>query len=76
MRLGKRRALVAVGHSMLIMAWHRLSHHASDQELGRDDVDRCDAHAYRLKRMHKLEALGLNITVEPTTNVSETSSFS
>ena len=75
-RLGQRRALVAVGHSILIIAWHILSNHASYQELGSDYFDRCDAHAYRLKLIRKLEALGLKITVEPTTSVSETSSFS
>jgi hypothetical protein len=73
-RLGQRRALVAVGHSMLVMAWHLLSNRASYQELGRDDVDRCDAQAYRLKRIRKLEALGLKVAVEPTTSVSEASS--
>jgi hypothetical protein len=59
---------------MLVMAWHLLSNRASYQELGRDDVDRCDAQAYRLKLIRKLEALGLKVAVEPTTSVSEASS--
>jgi transposase len=75
-RLGKRRALVAVGHSILVIAWHLLSKRASYQELGSDYFDRCNAQAYRLKLIRKLEALGLNVTVEPTTSVSEASSFS
>ena len=62
-RLGKRRALVAVGHRMLVMAWHVLSNQACDEELGRDDFDRCDAQAYRLKLIRKLEALGLKADV-------------
>ena len=70
-RLGKRRALVAVGHSILVIAWHVLSKQATYQELGGDDFDRCDAHAYRLKLIRKLEALGLKVAVE-----SATSSFS
>jgi transposase len=73
-RLGKRRALVAVGHSILVIAWHLLSKQASYQEWGRDDVDRCDAQAYRLKRIRKLEALGLKVAVEPATSISEASS--
>jgi hypothetical protein len=36
--------------------------------------DRQVAHAYRLKLIRKLEALGLKVTVEPTTSVSEASS--
>jgi len=58
------------------MAWHWLSKHASYQELGSDDFDRCNAHAYRLKLIRQLEALGLKVAVEPTTSVSEASSFS
>jgi transposase len=75
-RLGKRRALVAVGHSILVIAWHLLSTHASYQELGSDYFDRCDAQAYRRKLIRKLEALGLKVAVEPVPNVSEASSFS
>jgi transposase len=75
-RLGKRRALVAVGHSILVIAWHLLSTQASYQELGSDYFDRCDAKAYRLKLIRKLEALGLKVVVEPALSVSEASSFS
>ena len=75
-RLGKRRALVAVGHSILVIAWHLLSTHASYEELGSDDFDRSDAKAYRLKLIRKLEALGLKVVVEPAPSVSEASSFS
>jgi transposase len=75
-RLGKRRALVAVGHSILVIAWHVLSNRASYQELGSDYFDRCDAQAYRLKLIRKLEALGLKVVVEPALSVSEAPSFS
>jgi transposase len=75
-RLGKRRALVAVGHSILVIAWHVLSNQASYQELGGDYFDRCDAKAYRLKLIRKLEALGLKVIVEPVPSVSGASSFS
>ena len=73
-RLGKRRALVAVGHRILVIAWHLLSKHASYQELGSDYFARCDAQAYRLKLIRKLEALGLKVAVEPATSISEASS--
>jgi transposase len=75
-RLGTRRAWVAVGHSMLMMAWHVLSNRASDQEWGRASCERCDAQAYRLTRLRTRERLGLTVTVEPTTSGSEASSFS
>jgi transposase len=75
-RLGQRRALVAVGHSILVSAWPLLAKHASDQELGSDDLDRYDGQAYRLKLIRKLEALGLKVAVEPATSCSEAASFS
>jgi transposase len=75
-RWGQRRALVAVGHSILVIAWHLLSKQASYQELGSNDFDRSDAKAYRLKLIRKLEALGLKVVVEPAPSISEASSFS
>jgi hypothetical protein len=59
---------------MLVIAWHLLSKHASYQELGSDYFARCDAQAYRLKLIRKLEALGLKVAVEPANTVSEASS--
>jgi transposase len=64
-RLGKRRALVAVGHSILVIAYHLLSKRASYQELGGDYFDRQNVTAYRSKLVRKLEALGLKVTLEP-----------
>lgn len=64
-RLGKRRALVAVGHSILVIAYHLLSKRASYQELGGDYFDRQNVTAYRAKLVRKLEALGLKVTLEP-----------
>ena len=75
-RLGKRRALVAVAHRMLVIVWHLLSTHASYQELGSEYFDRCDAKAYRLKLIRKLEALGLKVVVKAAPSISEASSFS
>jgi transposase len=72
--MGKSPALVTGGHSILAMAWHLLSKPASYLELGREYFDRCDAQAYRLKLIGKLEALGPKVAVEPTISVSETSS--
>lgn len=69
-RLGKKRALVAVGHSILVIAWHLLSTRASYEELGGDYFDRRNADAYRNKLIHRLEALGLKVTVEPVPSLS------
>lgn len=71
-RLGKKRALVAVGHSILVIVWHLLSNHASYEELGGDYFDRRNAGADRHKLIHRLEALGLKVTVEPVPTLSTT----
>jgi transposase len=58
-RLGKKRALIAVGRSILIIAYHSLSKRASYQELGGDYLDRQNTQHYQSKLVLKLEALGL-----------------
>jgi transposase len=65
-----------MGHSILVIAWHLLSTHASYEEWGSNDFDRSDAKAYRLRLIRKLEALGLKVVAEPAPSVSEASSFS
>lgn len=69
-RLGKKRALVAVGHSILVIVWHVLSKRRSYQELGGDYFDRRNEDVYRKKLIRKLEALGLKVTVETATTLS------
>jgi hypothetical protein len=61
---GKQRALVAVGHSMLIIIYHILKNKISYQELGGDYFDRQNVDRQRHLYIRKLEALGLKVTVE------------
>lgn len=70
-KLGKKRALVAVGHSILVIAWHLLLRQTTYKDLGGDYFDRCNAHAYRRNLIRKLEALGLTVTVEPPGTLAE-----
>lgn len=63
-RLGKKKALVAVGHSILIIVYHVLKNQASYQELGGDYFDRQNLESQRSKLIRKLESLGLKVTVE------------
>jgi hypothetical protein len=69
-RLGKKRVLVAVGHSILVIAYHLLSKRASYAELGGDYFDRQNARHYQNKLVHKLEAR-LKVSLEPATTLSE-----
>jgi transposase len=61
---GKKRALVAVGHSLLVIAYHLLLRRASYQELGGEHFDRRNVEVQRTRLIRKLEALGVKVTIE------------
>lgn len=63
-RMGKKKALVAVGHSILVIAYHILKNRASYHELGGDYFDRQNVELQRARYIRKLEALGLKVKVE------------
>ncbi|MCA1706773.1 MAG: IS110 family transposase, partial [Actinobacteria bacterium] len=66
-RRGKKRAIVAVGRSILVIVWHLLSDpEAHFTDLGSDHYDNRTG-PERKKRNHirQLEALGYKVTLEP-----------
>jgi transposase len=66
-RRGKKRAIVAVGRSILVIVWHLLSDpQARFHDLGSDFYDNRTG-PERKKRNHirQLEALGYKVTLEP-----------
>jgi transposase len=66
-RRGAKRAIVAVGRSILIIVWHLLGDpDARFHDLGPGFYD-TRIHAERAKRNHvrQLEALGYKVTLEP-----------
>ncbi len=63
-RMGKKKALVAVGHSILVIVYHVLANRASYEELGGDYFDRRDSEKQQQRLIRQLEALGLKVTVE------------
>lgn len=63
-RLGKKKALVAVGHSILIIVYHVLKNKTSYRELGGDYFDRRNITEQRKRLIQKLESLGVKVTVE------------
>ncbi|MGH3784378.1 MAG: IS110 family transposase [Pseudonocardiaceae bacterium] len=66
-RRGKKRAIVAVGRSILVIAWHLLSDpEARFHDLGADFYDNRTG-PERKKRNHirQLETLGYKVTLEP-----------
>jgi transposase len=66
-RRGKKKAIVAVGRSILVIVWHLLADsEARYRDLGSDfyDTHRSTA-AKRRQHVRQLEALGFNVTLEP-----------
>ncbi len=63
-RIGKKKALVAVGHSILIIVYYVLSRRTPYQELGANYFQRESAEAQKNRLIRKLEALGLKVTVD------------
>ena len=66
-RRGKKKAIVAVGRSMLVIIWHLLANPNTDfHDLGADHYDRhINTHAKQRNYVRQLEALGYRVTLEP-----------
>jgi len=66
-RRGKKKAIVAVGRSILVIIWHLLSDPEGHfQDLGADHYDRrVSTTAERRTHIRGLQALGYRVTLEP-----------
>ncbi len=61
-RIGKKKALVAVGHTILVIAYHILSNRSSYRDLGGNYFDNQNIELQRMKYIKRLETLGLKVT--------------
>jgi transposase len=66
-RIGKKKAAVAVGHSILVIAWHLLTDNCDYQDLGGDYFVRRDTDRQRQRAVAQLQALGYRVALEPVT---------
>jgi acyl dehydratase len=66
-RRGNKRAIVAVGRSILVIIWHLLaSDDASFTDLGADHFTKhLDPDAKKRNHIRQLEALGYTVTLTP-----------
>jgi len=64
-RRGAKRAAVAVGHTILIIAYHILKGGTTYKDLGANYFDERDKVATVRRAMRRLESLGYKVTVEP-----------
>lgn len=64
-RRGRKRAALAVGHSILIIAYHLLAHtDRTYQDLGHTYFDRRDSEAIERRLVKRLQQLGNRVTLE------------
>jgi transposase len=64
-RKGKTRAAVAVAHSILTIVYHVLTDRQPYADLGGDYFDRRDQQAVQRRLVHRLEALGYTVSLQP-----------
>ena len=64
-RRGSKRAVMAVAHALLVIAYHMLKRKENYKELGADHFDRIDVNRIRRSLVRRLERLGHRVTLEP-----------
>jgi transposase len=64
-RIGKKKAALAVAHSILVIAWRLLTDHCDDQDLGGDYFVRRDTDRQRQRAFAQLQGLGDRVILEP-----------
>jgi transposase len=64
-RRGKKRALVAVGHSLLVVIYHMLKGNKEYQDLGPDYFAKLEPERLRRHPVSRLQALGYDVTLAP-----------
>jgi transposase len=61
---GKRRAIIGVAHSILVIAYHLQKNQCDYRDLGSDYFDRLNADGLKRYLIRRLEALGHKVTIE------------
>ena len=69
-RRGRKRALVAVAHTILVIIYRMLSQHQSYEELGSNSFDERDRHTTQKRLVRRLEKLGFQVDLQPLSPVA------
>jgi transposase len=64
-RLGKKKAIVAVAHSILVAIYHMLHDHSDYLDLGADYFEKTDQLRIIRKAVDRIERLGYKVELEP-----------
>jgi transposase len=63
-RRGSKKAAVAVGHAILVIAYHLLSRHTDHTDMGADYFNRRDDQHLTRQLVQRLEAMGYAAQLE------------
>jgi transposase len=69
-RRGKKRALTAVGHTLLVIFYHMLQAPVAYKDLGPDFFDKLKPEQYRRYLVKRLESLGFDVELKPKDNAA------
>src|SRR5882762_2919052 len=64
-RRGKKRAAIAVGHTILVIIFHVLQDQKPYQELGSNFFDQRERQAVEKRLVQRLEKLGYDVSLQP-----------
>ena len=64
-RRGKKRAVVAVGHTILVIIYHLLRDNVPYEELGADYFDKLNVAYIKRHHVRRLKSLGFTVSIEP-----------
>src|SRR4051794_16988172 len=63
-RIGKKKAAIAVGHSILVICWHLLTEDADYDDLGGDYFTRRNPDRQRDRLISQLQTLGYRVSLD------------
>jgi transposase len=69
-RRGKKKAMVAVGHSILIIIFHVLREQKPYEEIGGNYFDERERQGVEKRLVQRLEKLGYEVSLQPATHVA------
>lgn len=64
-RRGRKKAAIAVGHTILVIAYHILKNHTTYQDLGPDYFDHRQSTRLRTRLVTRLKGLGYDVSLTP-----------
>jgi transposase len=65
-RRGRKRAIVAVGHTILTISYYLLTRHTTYQDLGPNYFDERDREGVKRRAVRRLEQLGYQVALSPS----------